>query len=287
MCMCLFPIRITRKVDRKDPLPIHKDNGQTFYLVPCGKCSECCKRRKNDWYVRCRFEERFGKYTQILFCSFTFDNDHLPNTKEELSHRIRCFKDRLRKELGYMPTHFLVSERGPDTNRIHLHGFLYCKERELYNTIRECWIDGYCWIEPMRDVKAITYSMKYILKGFLDRNLDDKLVGRIYASLHFGQGYVSDQSVRYHFRPNDEYGYNRLVTFYDRGKTFKYALPAYLMRKIEEWVGFKKMCSPEDFQLQILQSNIVSKSVRDSSCYKWLEKTKFYYKTYQTSVFNG
>lgn len=249
---CKYPIRIPRRVCdvTKDGLPVVKDNGQTAYYVPCGKCPDCLKRRKNDWYVRIRKEEAFGKHSQILFCAFTFDDDHLPTTKEELSARIRAFKDRLRKRLGYMPVHFLITELGHETQRLHLHGFLFMDHREKYKDVRECWMDGFCWIEPMKTVKAISYSLKYVFKSILDRKLKNPLVGRIYASLHFGESYITERTVWYHFRPQDDYGYNNFITFTSCGKRFKYALPKYYKDKVNRWLGCKKMCDPEVWMRQ-------------------------------------
>lgn len=46
------------------------------YTVPCGKCKECRARLARHWSFRLQKEMDFAKYT--LFCTFTYDDEHLP-----------------------------------------------------------------------------------------------------------------------------------------------------------------------------------------------------------------
>lgn len=132
-----------------------KDLGVNRYYVPCGRCSDCAHRRKQDWLFRMFAESTNSAHKHIVFLNFTFRDEDLPDFKVGdgfvdsetgevlfefkdkpiadkysqacLSSRIRHWKDNVRKWLGYFPKHFLITERGDEekTNRIHLHGFLF------------------------------------------------------------------------------------------------------------------------------------------------------------------
>lgn len=67
--MCKFPLKIYRRRDPVDTTPIVCDDGNPYYLVPCGRCVDCIRRKKNDWYVRAREEVNSGQYGQILWLS--------------------------------------------------------------------------------------------------------------------------------------------------------------------------------------------------------------------------
>lgn len=240
--MCKFPIKIYRKPVVKDDTPIwHQDDIKTsYYLVPCGRCMDCIRRRKNDWYVRAREEASSGRYKQILWLSLTFRDDRLPVSRADISSKLRAFKDRLRKHLGYFPTHFFISERGGKDcdKRIHLHGFMYFAEEIRYNELRHFWepFEGFCWIEPTESLKAITYCFKYAFKGIYQRLKGDNLPGYVWASLGFGNVKSPDVLLKW-FKPNDKYCYESFITYDSK---FKYAIPRYLIGKVIKYVGYKK-----------------------------------------------
>lgn len=246
--MCKFPIKIYRKPVVKDDTPLwHEDNVKcSYYLVPCGRCMDCVRRRKNDWYVRAREEAQSGRFTQILWLSLTFRDDRLPESRHDISLKLRAFKDRLRKHIGYFPTHFFISERGGKNNngRIHLHGFLFMQKEIRYNELRHFWepFEGFCWIEPAKSLKALTYAFKYAFKGIYQRLKGDTLTGYVWASLGFGHVQSPEQLLRW-FKPHDKYNYESTITYDSR---FHYAIPRYLIGKVIKLVGYKKEQSFED-----------------------------------------
>lgn len=244
--MCKYPIKIYRRPDPKDTTPIWKDDGNPYYLVPCGRCLDCIRRRKNDWYVRARAEKESGLYRQILWLSFTFKDSSLPETRADISAKIRAFKDRLRKSIGYFPVHFFISERGgkDQDGRIHLHGLLFLRHEVRYDVIRHHWADfeGYCWIEPIRTCRAITYCFKYAFKGIHQRLKGDNLTGYVWASLGFGDRFSAKRVMSW-FCPADNYTYIKGITYDSR---FHYAVPRYLIGKVIKLAKFKKMCSWSD-----------------------------------------
>lgn len=156
--MCLNPIPLVRRAAEKS-LPIKKDNGIRYYYVPCGRCVECAKRKKQDWLFRLVAESYNPLHKHIVYLTFTFDEESLPEYKvgdllvdtstgeclevrdqptakllsrQKLSSCIRHWKDNVRKWLGYFPKHFLITERG-DKGRIHLHGFLFIDSLSDYD----------------------------------------------------------------------------------------------------------------------------------------------------------
>lgn len=255
--MCKFPIKIYHRPDPKDKTPIwHLSNGKSdtltgdlpYHLVPCGRCIDCLRRRKNDWYVRARFEKDYGDYRQILWVSLTFRDDRLPSDRADISSRIRSFKDRLRKhpEVGFFPTHFFISERGghDQDGRIHLHGLLYFEKEIRYDVIRHCWepFEGFCWLEPIKTARAITYCFKYAFKGIHQRIKGDCLTGYVWASLGFGNT-ISPKRLFNWFRPADDHKFSNIFTFDSR---WNYAIPRYLIGKVIETFGYKKQQSFKD-----------------------------------------
>lgn len=271
--MCVNPIPIVRKADEKS-LPELQPSGARFYLVPCGRCWQCGKRRTNDWLVRIRAEfDRINESKgQVLFLTFTFDDEHLPTDKETLSKYVRQWKDLVRKHLGYFPRHFLCTERGTDengTHRLHFHGFLFLRERLCSPVVRDrenpkivkyvprdtvlfmekmrnMWKFGRInWIEEPYSRKSISYASKYMFKAFLQRKNGDILASKIYASLGFGDSLFYDNSPKqlYDWYGEEPFQYNGKIRYSDG---FIYALPRYIMEKVKTYFGFRKISPLEE-----------------------------------------
>lgn len=260
------------KADGLEPLV---DEGVRGWYVPCGKCFECLKRRKNDWFVRalkefthCYKRDGYGRKRHVYMVTFTFNQDNLPeNTpyfpdpafpdidqsnlershyRKILSAKIRAWKDVIRKRLGYFPVHWLVTERGDENNRLHLHGILICRDLTDYELIRSSWKYGYSWVENLRDLKGISYSLKYMLKGLMERVLfDDYLAGLVYCSHGFGSSYLSEGVLRYIWSKSN-YSYQSILTL-SECNGFKYATPRYFIKKACQFFGHVKYPSLTDY----------------------------------------
>lgn len=259
--MCLRPLYIHRQIDPirnlennepigtpKDGIPILRDEGLTAWLVPCGKCVECLKRRKNDWYVRLCREFDCTTAKALVWCTFTFDEYHLPTTRQELAAAIRRFKDNIRKQLGYFPLHWFITERG-ESGRLHIHGFLFMKRTFIdFDLIRNAWKNGYCWLERCESKKAVSYSLKYALKGFIQRVIeDDPLCARVYCSQGIGSAYLNSSSLRFVFNESDPYGYRRMCPkSWFNG--FHYAMPRYYIYRAIRQYKVRKYPSYDDWK---------------------------------------
>ena len=267
--MCLNPIPIRRRADEQ-ALPELQPSGVKFYLVPCGRCWQCVNRRKSDWTQRIR--EEFKQAEQVVFLTLTFSDRFLPSDRPTLSKYVRQWKDNVRKLFGYFPKHFLCTERGTDedgTRRLHIHGFLFLKHRLcppvkrdphnpkvvlfvpretalFFASLRNTWKFGTSWLEEAYSMKSVSYSMKYIFKGFMQRRAGDFVCSKIYASLGFGDelffGKTPEQIYHLFGEEPDEYnGYY----IYDEDRNKRCALCRYAMEKIKTYIGFRKLTSFE------------------------------------------
>lgn len=229
-----------------DGIPVLKDDGITGWYVPCGKCLECLRRRKNDWFVRTIKElSALERGFKVFMCTFTFSEDFLPSSRQELSAYLRSFKDRLRKAIGYFPMHWMISERG-QTARIHFHGVLVLKGFTPFETVRHAWKYGFSWLEELKDFRGISYSLKYMLKGLIDRYAnDDPLVGFVYCTQGWGS-HVKESFYRW-VLSSSQYSYNRIMTLTECGKLFRYAVPRYYIYRCIRMFGFKKYAQYDDW----------------------------------------
>ena len=86
--MCLFPVQINKpnSMAGLGSLSGIKFEGSVYsklfgyhrsqMIVPCGKCTECLKRRQNDLATRAMREA--AKRGSMHFLTLTYDNQYLP-----------------------------------------------------------------------------------------------------------------------------------------------------------------------------------------------------------------
>lgn len=263
--MCKTPICIKRKfhteqinIELGKNVPALCDDGVPFYFVPCGKCSECLKSRRNDWYVRVRRQLELGNYKSVMWVRLSWDDAHIPKTKEELSKSIHLFRDRIRKSLpNNKMDYFLITELGEHaehTKRLHIHGFLMFKRFVPYSVVRDLWHgiygrkNGFAWtVDAFKGTygenvafKRIAYCMKYVFKGMLQRFKEENdLTARIFCSLGMGQAHLSSQSFRYR-ESADPHRFPLSITF-DGNFHFRY--PRYWIEKIYKTLGYRHKLS--------------------------------------------
>lgn len=138
---CLHPITITNPRYRSKDWESTGDGAPWIradykIIVPCGHCILCRKRKSNDWHFRL-FHEFLGtpfidkkqSKRNVLFCTFTFNNDNLPDDRQEglrsrLSPFIRQWRDVWRKRYGASPRYWITTDIGND-GRLHLHALIF------------------------------------------------------------------------------------------------------------------------------------------------------------------
>lgn len=146
---------------------------KTIYLekrgidVPCGRCYECVKRRRNDWYIRCLLESRHRRYTYFGLLTYKEVGSSLEKRDVQL------FLKRLRS-YGYQLSYLIAGEYGELRKRPHWHCLFFSDERINFSHISKAWTGGYegsssnvsGWIrfEPIRTARSIRYTVKYLYK---------------------------------------------------------------------------------------------------------------------------
>lgn len=136
--------------------------------VPCGRCFECVKRRRNDWYIRCLIQSRVSRYT--YFGLLTYAQVDMKLNKKD----VQLFLKRLRA-YGYTFSYLIAGEHGEKKDRPHWHCLFFSDEVLSYRRIAQAWRGGYDkdegrnkagWVrfEPIRTTASIRYTVKYIYK---------------------------------------------------------------------------------------------------------------------------
>ena len=146
------------------------DISRQWLMVPCGKCEDCLRRLRNDWFVRierelarCKVESR-----QAIFITITINPKHYDKALLNPSDFIRKWNERVRHRIGHSFKHCFFQEFGthPETGsepRLHFHGFLFGTD-VLYNEIRSAVSDlGYVWLAKA-SLKRARYCVKYVVK---------------------------------------------------------------------------------------------------------------------------
>lgn len=195
--MCLYPrIIINRKYTKtkknKGNIPLINDIRTKYVTIGCNKCIECIKKKSRDWKIRLFEEVRTNN--NFSFVTLTFNNEsleiykNLSQTKdpnEIATIAIRRFLERWRKKTKKSVKHFLITELGhTGTERIHLHGLINSKDKEL---IKTTWGNGYVYIGDYVNEKTINYITKYITK--IDTQHKD-FTPKILCSKGIGESYT-------------------------------------------------------------------------------------------------
>lgn len=200
---------------------------QTIYIrktqqeVPCGKCYECVKRRRNDWYIRCLIESRSRRYTYFGLLTYAEVGRNLEKRD------IQLFLKRLRIK-GYKFSYLIAGEHGKKTDRPHWHCLFFADSPIAFSDIASAWRGGYVqnrvniagWIrfEPIRSARSIRYTVKYLYKY---DGVDPRFELMISKNPAIGKGFVTN---------NHKYFLERKsVEFTIDGR--KTAMPRYYKRK--------------------------------------------------------
>ncbi len=177
--MCVSPI-----VLRRAPTPAHPTG---LVSVPCGKCYECLKRRRENWAQRLYSEMDSHLYS--CWITLTYDDEHIgPLYVSEANDFTLCKKDlqdfikRLRITIDRHPRrymrdgnsvdvrYFAAGEYGEKFGRPHYHVILFgispynC---DVYKLLRDTWEFGLPHIDEL-SLASIRYTCKYLLKSSAD-----------------------------------------------------------------------------------------------------------------------
>lgn len=146
-------------------------SGQMGIYVPCGKCPECYEARQRQWYARFSLEKIYWEKKGCLpyFLTFTYNNEHLPESREKAVLDIQAFSKQLGRKLGFKPRFYFTSENGEENNRLHFHGlifnvpFQFVRNRLIEEILESCWHRGFINCQ-VASGKTFNYVSKYVTK---------------------------------------------------------------------------------------------------------------------------
>ncbi|WGL31027.1 replication initiator protein [Dipodfec virus UOA04_Rod_660] len=166
------------------------DVARQYILVPCGKCEDCLRRLRNDWFVRIERELARCKaeHTQAIFITITIAPRYYELALLNPASFIRKWNERIRHRLGHSFKHCFFQEFGTHPHigtepRLHFHGFLFGANLS-YNSIRKAVSDlGFVWLSNATHKRA-RYCVKYVVK-----------------QLNFDYSYASNHLINYNGTP--------------------------------------------------------------------------------------
>lgn len=234
-------------------------------MVPCGRCEECLRQQRNDWYVRLERETKYHKslYHNSLFVTITIAPKYYESALLNPSSFIRMWFERIRRRLGRSIKHAVFQEFGmhPEQGnepRLHFHGVLWDVSYS-YNAIRDAVKDlGFVWISSITD-KRLRYVVKYVGKsvymnessavfakslpitvGKLKTNLYDFLQDRRYRRKFISAGvgdYLGD------FKAPGVISGLWSYTDYQTGAVYRYRIPRYYDKYLSEYALYYRKIS--------------------------------------------
>lgn len=170
--MCLFPW--SASLDPEGGRPRADKEGEL--LLPCGKCTECLKKRSFEWGTRARHE--ISLHEENCFITLTYDDEHLQSDfclKKPFQNFMKKIRKKAKKKLSVLVSH----EYGTKKFRPHHHAIIfgwtpsnqkYLRSAPSGNAlftsedIAKEWKHGYHSIGEANE-KTAYYIASYALKG--------------------------------------------------------------------------------------------------------------------------
>lgn len=291
---CSHPIWIrNRRYSRKD-VPFREisdyaksslalapwDISRQWLMVPCGKCEDCLRRLRNDWFVRlerelarCKAENQ-----QAIFITITISPKYYEESLRNPACFIRRWNERVRHKIGHSFKHAFFQEFGthPETGqypRLHFHGFLF-GTNVLYNDIRSAVGDlGFVWLAKGTHKRA-RYVVKYVTKQIKfdpaqisDQNLfiDGKLtpLARVLEHRRYTRKFVSAGVGDYlGNRPAPSVSVSSWSYLdFKTGVNYNYSIPRYYNRYLQQDDQYIRAISSADAYSRFSRSALVRRVV--------------------------
>ena len=205
--------------------PRCKDERLKYVPVSCGRCIECRKKKRREWLVRLSEEIKTDK--KCMFVTLTFDDKSFKELSRKVFNReasnneeenevcikaVRMWLERIRAKTGKSIKHWLITEKGEDFGRIHLHGIIWAGNWALNE-----WGYGYVSHGTYVNEQTINYITKYVtkvnanFKDFIGKILTSKGIGREYIDKYKGSGKADEYITRKGFRINQPDYYRRNI----------------------------------------------------------------------------
>lgn len=208
---CVSPVTLIKTTD---------EGGKYKVTVPCGKCIECLKSRRNEWSFRLNQELSCAKSAH--FVTLTYNEETCPRNDlgwPTLSKKdVQKFLKRLRKHTK--TRYYIVGEYGSETFRAHYHGIFFNLpefirmvvdgEKKVVTTadlLLRTWGNGHIMVGDVNP-KSINYVTKYVFKK-KDEEYDNKELEKPFSLISLrpaiGANYLQS-SGSYHIGTRRFYG---------------------------------------------------------------------------------
>jgi hypothetical protein len=229
---CPTPISIR---DKSDANP--KDKASKRLTVPCGKCGNCRRARRNQWAFRLQQELKDSE--NAYFITLTYSDERLPEFIDYYSGEIKSnlvkedlqkFIKRLREQ-QYRQTkerkfrYYAVGEYGTETDRAHYHLIGFNIDRSIINRLDYIWGHGHVHVGTVNEG-----SILYVAKYHVNRDMDADEDGRQkeFATMSkrpaIGHGYIK-RNYNWHIDNMNSYimqnGYKKAMPRYYKDKIFQ------------------------------------------------------------------
>lgn len=228
-------------------------DGRKTDIVPCGKCVECKKRRRNQWGFR--LSQEMAVSQSVCFMTLTYAeeplsfNGHATLRKSDLQ---RFFK-RLRKINSRPIKYYAVGEYGSRYKRPHYHIILFNLDDfwlpRSHKFAKEVWQGGEWLLEQnsgtpgMVDIAGISmasifYVVNYVLKSTWqpEQDDDDREPEFAVMSKRLGESYLTEAKKEWHTRELDE-----LPAYVTMPNGTRCAMPRYFKKKVYNLDQRKKL----------------------------------------------
>lgn len=131
-------------------------------VVPCGRCSECRRKRGSSWRTRLIHETLYGGHKNALFVTLTINPENYDRFKDDPRRAVRLFLERYRHYYRRSVKHWLVTELGEKNGRLHFHGILW-DFRGHRTFLADLWSYGFVFTGYVNP-RTCAYITKYITK---------------------------------------------------------------------------------------------------------------------------
>ena len=160
-------------------------NIKKFIQVPCGRCPNCVKTKRDALAFRLDAEHNSKDNLFSLFVTLTYSDSYLPTsvndvTGEEFNylssddiHNFFKYLRKIGRLYDFRFRYFLCGEYGDLFGRPHYHAIFFVKSinhREPFEQVKalitRAWYRGYVSVQlPKNGFRAFNYVTKYVIKN--------------------------------------------------------------------------------------------------------------------------
>lgn len=272
-------------------VPTVTDKRVLLVPAPCGKCTQCMKKKAREWNIR--LQEELQDDDRGIFITLTFSNEAYTKINAITDDRhegyarenkiakkaVRLFLERWRKKYKKSLKHWLVTELGHEgTENIHIHGIVWTDAPS--SEIERIWEYGFTWIGDKRigtgyvNRKTINYITKYVTKK------DEKhkhYEAAILTSAGIGKGYLQRRN-----KGVNQYNATATNTTYTTTTGHKISMPTYFKKKIytdeeREKIWLQKLDEEYTYIGKTKIKRIDEKAIKETQEYQQQQNDKMGY----------